>query len=132
MNALWRDGKHKHQLKMKLIMDLDLEIIGFNEGAKGTKFEGTLGSLIVSTSDRKIISSCGGLKEKSGIRDEIWNNQDKYLGKIASIKCNGISSNKQGGYGLLYPSYNEIRYDKFDADSFDECMKIQEMKCQLQ
>ena len=132
MNALWQDGKHKHQLKMKLIMDLDLEIIGFNEGTKGTKFEGTLGSLIVGTSDRKIISSCGGLKEKSGIRDEIWNNQDKYLGKISSVKCNGISSNRQGGYGLLYPSYNEVRDDKFEADSFDDCMKIQEMKCQLQ
>ena len=131
LEALWQDGKHKHQLKMKLEIDLDLEIIGFNEGNKGTKYEGTLGSLILASSDRKIISACAGMKEKSGIRDEIWNNQEKYLGKIVSTKCNGISSNKSGGYGLYYAAFNEIRNDKFTADSFEDCMKIQEMKCQL-
>lgn len=127
--ALWQDGKHKHQLKMKLEMDLDLKIIGFNEG-KG-KYNGTLGSLIVSTCDDLLVSGCGSLKEKDGLRDEIWNNKEKYLERIVKVKCNGLSKNRQGGNSLLFPAFDCVRDDKTIANSFEECVAIQEMKIAL-
>jgi ATP-dependent DNA ligase len=33
-NAGWKDGK-PYQIKMKLEMDIDLRIVGFNYGSKG-------------------------------------------------------------------------------------------------
>lgn len=131
LDAYWEDGKHKHQLKMKVELELDLEIYDFNEGTKGTKYEGTLGSLEVRTRDGLLSSACGGLKEKSGIREEIWNNKEKYRGKIVTVKCNGISTNKQGGTSLLYCNFLYIRDDKLVADSIEECKANEQMKLGL-
>jgi ATP-dependent DNA ligase len=36
-NAGWKDGKPTYQIKMKLEMDIDLRIVGFNYGSKGTR-----------------------------------------------------------------------------------------------
>ena len=127
LSSEWKDGKFKHQLKLKIVIDLDLEICSFKEGRKKTKYEGTLGSLVVKSSDGLLISGISGLKEKDGLREEIWNNQDLYLGKIITVKCNGISKNKHGGYGLLYGNFVTVRDDKLEAQSLASCLEAQEM-----
>ena len=38
----WKDGKPNWQIKMKLEMDVDLRIVGFNYGTKGTKNENVI------------------------------------------------------------------------------------------
>ena len=40
--AIWRDGTSKEQVKLKLELDCDLKVIGFEEGEG--KFAGTLSS----------------------------------------------------------------------------------------
>ena len=59
------------------------------------------------------------------MRGELWSNQDKYLGKIITVKANGISRNKDNGYGLLYGNLVEIREDKDKADTLEEIIEIQ-------
>ena len=59
------------------------------------------------------------------MRDEIWNNKDKYLGKIVEVKANGVSSNRDGGYSLLYPNFVEVRDDKSIANTLEEILEIE-------
>lgn len=127
-DAPWKDGKDANlQIKLKVEFDLDLKIVGFETGRKGTKFENTLGTILLESEDGLLRTGCGsGLDEKSGIREEIWNNQEKYLGNICVVKCNGLSKNRQGGNSLLFPVYQEIRTDKNIANTFQECLDAQD------
>jgi ATP-dependent DNA ligase len=129
LNEVWKDGKSWYQLKMKIEMELDLKVVGFSEGSKGTKYEGTLGAFLVETEDGLLKTACGsGLKEKDGVRDEVWQNQDKYLGSIITVKCNGLSKNSAGGNSLYFPVFIELRPDKNNANTFKECQDIEDMK----
>ena len=61
----WKDGKPKWQVKMKLEIDLDLRIIGFNFGTKGTKNENVVSSLECCSSDSLLFTNPGGIDEKT-------------------------------------------------------------------
>ena len=129
----WKDGKPTTNLKLKIEFEMELEIVGFREGKAKSKFEGSLGSLIAQSSEGLLISGISGLDEKSGIRDLIWNNQSEYLGKIITVKCNGLSTNKKdiGKYSLLYGNFIEFREDKELANSLDEIFEIEKMALEL-
>ncbi len=121
----WKDGKPTWQIKMKLEMDIDLKIVGFNFGTKGTKNEHVISSLNCESSDGLLKASPQGLKEKKMV--EITANQDKYMGMIIQVKCNGISRNKVGEYSLLYPAFVCERDDKTTCDSLQSIQEIENM-----
>lgn len=125
LTGFWENKKPTHQVKMKLEMTIDLKIIGFNEGKKGTKYEGTLGSFICTSDDGKLNADPGGIAED--IRDKVWASQDHYLNTIIEVKCNGISHNRDGEYSLLHPVFNHFRDDKDRADTFEEIQANQDM-----
>ena len=62
---------------------------------------------------------------KEDIMLYVTENQDKLLGTILEIKCNGLSANSSGGNSVFYPTMKEFRTDKKMANSFDECLEIQ-------
>ncbi len=122
LDGVWANGKPSHQIKMKVEFELDLEVVGFNYGNKGTKNEFVISSV-------SCISSCGKLTARAqGINEDkmkfITENQNELLGKIAVVKCNGLSSNSSGGNSVFYPSLIEFRDDKLEANSFEECVDI--------
>lgn len=125
----WKDGKPNWQIKMKLEMDLDLKIVGFNYGAKGTKNEDVISSLNCESSDGLVKTRPQGIKEDMMIY--ITENQPELMGKIVKVKCNGLSKDKDGNYSLLYPAFMEIRDDKTEADSLDSIKNIEDMVKQL-
>lgn len=97
-------AKSQIMLKLKPFDSLDLRIIGYEEGTG--KLKGTLGAIIVTT-DAGVSINCGtGLSEST--RNEIWNNQSKYLGKIAQIKYQEITEDGS----LRFPVFECIREDK--------------------
>ena len=121
----WKDGKPKWQVKMKLEMDLDMKITGFNYGTKGTKNEHLISSLNVE-------SSCGLVKTRpTGISEadmkNITENQDALLGTVISMKCSGLSHDNEGNYSTLHPVFKVLRDDKHEANSLEEIKKIEEM-----
>jgi hypothetical protein len=64
----------------------------------------------------------GGITEDD--MEEITRNQDKYLGTIAEIKCNGVSITDKK-YSLLHPRYIKSRIgDKDIANTLEECLEI--------
>jgi DNA ligase-1 len=70
----YTDGKYQWNMgaqrgpewtKWKPVMDVDLKIVGFFEGAKDTKNEGKLGAFLLEGQDEngnKISTNCGGIK----------------------------------------------------------------------
>lgn len=100
----------KTLLKVKPTKSADLEIVGFEKGGVGTKYENTLGALIV---DYKGVKVGVGSGLTDDIRNEIWNNQNDYLGKIAEINYTSESKNQNNNeVNLRFPRFKTIRYDK--------------------
>ena len=119
--APWKDGKPTFQVKFKLEMTVDLEIIGFNYGTKGTKNEHLISSVNVSSSCGLLTTSPAGITEK--MMKHLTENQATIKGGILEVKCSGLSSNSDGAYALLHPVFSELRTDKNNADSL---LQIQE------
>lgn len=127
--CIWREGKKEEQFKGKIEFECELEIIGYREGKVGTKYEGKLGSLECQSLNGTIVCNVSGIEEvaknKDLSRDDFWNNKDYYLGKIITIKCNGISTNKDGDKNFFYPNYVKLRDDKTQADSLEDILAIE-------
>ncbi|MEI6880406.1 MAG: hypothetical protein WCK82_03690 [Bacteroidota bacterium] len=124
-NGTWKDGKPTWQIKMKLEMDVDLVIVGFNYGTKGTKNENVISSFNCESSDGLVKTRPQGIKEDMMVY--ITENKDKLMGKILKVKCNGLSKDKEGNYSLLYPSFVEVRDDKNTCDSLESIKNIENM-----
>lgn len=123
--AAWKDGKPATQIKMKLEMSVDLKIVAFKYGSKGTKNENVISTLVTE-------SSCGLLKsEPAGMTEEmmqyVTDNQDTLLGTIVEVRSCGLTTNKDGDYALLHPSVEKLRDDKDTCDSLASAKEIEEM-----
>jgi hypothetical protein len=119
----WKDGKPTWQIKMKMEIALDLQIVGFNYGTVGTKNEFVISSLNVQTSDGKLKTSPGGIKED--MMQQITENQEDLMNTILEVKCSGLSQDRDGNYSLLHPVFKLLRDDKEYADSLEDVIKIE-------
>ena len=123
--ATWKDGKPNWQVKMKLDMSIDLRIIGFEYGNKGTKNEDVISTLNVETSCGVLRTNPSGMNE--AMMKYVTENQDKLLGTIVEIKCCGLSQNSDGQWSTLHPSVVELRDDKDTCDSLESAQEIENM-----
>ena len=99
--------RSKTLLKIKVMQTCDLKVIGFEEGQG--KFANTLGKVIC---DYKGYELGVGSGWSDDMRNEVWNNQDKYLGKIAEIQYFEETNNDTGGLSLRFPVFKTWRDDK--------------------
>ena len=94
-------------LKVKNMNTCDLCVIDFEEGTG--KNVGKLGSIVVDYKGYR----CGvGSGFTDVDRNEIWNNQEKYIGKIIEVQYFEESKNAEGCVSLRFPVYKKIRTDK--------------------
>jgi DNA ligase-1 len=121
----WKDGKPTWQIKMKLEMDVDLRITGFNYGGKGTKNEFLISSFNAESSDGLVKTKPQGLKED--MMKFVTENQDKLLGTILQCKSCGLSSDSNGNYSMLHPAFVMLRDDKDTCDSLESIKEIENM-----
>ena len=129
LKAGWKDGKFGYQIKFKLEMQMDLKIVGFELGGKNTKNEKVISTLNVESSCGLLKTSPSGMSE--ALMEEITDNQDFYLGKIVEVKCSGLSQDSLGNYSAQHPSVQDVRLDKIQADSLEDCKNIELMAKQL-
>ena len=101
--------RSKTLLKLKVMSTVDLRVIGFEEGTNKNK--GRLGAVLVKYKDN-IVKVGSGWKESDRI--EIWENQEKYLGKILEISYFEETTNKDGTYSLRFPIAKRWRLNKED------------------
>lgn len=117
-DGLYEWDRSKSWAKVKPIIDVDLTVTGFYPGRPGTRLEHTLGGIIIEGKDENgnfIQSDCGsGFSDE--MRDEVWNNKEKYLGVTAMLEAQelSVSSNTEATetYSLRFPVFVRFRDDK--------------------
>jgi DNA ligase-1 len=112
-------------LKYKLFKEDDFKCIGFNPGEIGTKYEHTLGTILVEGVDiiideegieigrKPVCSEVSGFKDP--MRHEIWNNQDFYMNKIVEVKYQNSTARidkTTGKYSLRFASFLKWKLDR--------------------
>jgi DNA ligase-1 len=91
-------------LKVKVMQDCDLKVIGFKEGEG--KYKGALGSVIVDYKGN-------GLGVGAGIDDEarryIWENREALLGRTITVQYFEETRDDKGRPSLRFPVFMRIR-----------------------
>lgn len=96
--------RSKTLLKLKVMNSCDLKIIGFEEG--DGKYKGTLGNLICDYKGYQLGVGSGYTDKQ---REQIWNNQEEYLNRIAEIQYFEETYNDKGGLSLRFPVFKCVR-----------------------
>lgn len=122
MDGVWADTKPSYQIKVKKEINLDLRVVGFNYGTKGTKNEFLISSLNVESEDGLLKTKPQGLDEDE--MEYVTDNQEDLVGKIVEIKCSGLSQDSNGNYSTLHPVFKMFRVDKDIANTLQECIEI--------
>lgn len=113
--APYEGGKRvTHWLKKKPFVEVSLEIVGFEEGRPGTKYEGMLGALICRGEDdgRLIETNVGsGLTDEQ--RAELWARSDELVGYIVEVRADALTK-EQGSdvWSLRFPRLKGFRGTK--------------------
>ena len=119
----WKDGKPVYQIKIKFEFECELRIKDFKRGTQGTKYQDSLGAFYCESEDGTLKTYPSGITED--LRQEFWDNQEEYLNKIITVKCNGLSKDNEGNFSLLHPRFIKIRDDKDKADTLKEIKEIE-------
>jgi DNA ligase-1 len=124
--AIFRDGTSPQQLKMKLIIEIDVRITGFKPGRVGTKREGKIGSIEFATDDGEVKGFASGFTDAQ--LDDMDGRRDTVLGQIMTVLCNDITKGRSNAhYALSHPRFVEIRTDKTHTDTLADVMNAKEM-----
>lgn len=103
----------KNLLKVKAMSTMDLRVIAFEEGDGA--FEGMLGAVVVKYKGNEVRVGSGWTQD---MRKEVWNNQEKYLGKLIECQYFEITKNEEGKESLRFPVFKGWRFDK-DEESYE-------------
>jgi len=106
-DAYYKFRRSNDLLKVKLMNDLDLTVIGFEEGTN--RHAGRLGALIVDYKGNQVKVGSGFSDE---LRDEIWQNQNEWLGRTIVVQYFEETRNQDGRISLRFPVYLDYRTDK--------------------
>lgn len=116
-NGFWRHGTSKDQVKIKVEVVSEFEIIGATYGKKDSKYENEYATLQCKSSDDLLQVNVAIKNDK--MRKSINDDLDLWLNKIVSIKYNNIEIDHDSGqYSLYLPvlASDLYRTDKLKAD----------------
>lgn len=103
-NAKYVCKRTKNLLKVKVFQDCDVRIVGFQQGSG--KYINTLGALLVDYKGNTVGVGSGLTDEQ---RDEIWSNQENYLGKIVTVQYFEETNDAFGNKSMRFPVFKELR-----------------------
>lgn len=104
----------KDILKVKKMQDVDLKVLSVEEGEGRNK--DTLGRINVEYKGN-IVGVGSGFNDS--MRTEVFNNPEKYIGKIAKIQYFEETTNsKDDKFSLRFPVFIEWRFDKTEPSYF--------------
>lgn len=97
-------GRTTNLLKVKNMMDCDLEIVGFEEGSG--KYAGTLGSILVNYKGN-VVGVGSGLTDHD--RDAFWTYRDQLMGRIITVQYFEETCDASGKPSMRFPVFVELR-----------------------
>lgn len=109
--ATYKTKRTDAWLKIKPWITVDLEIVAVEPGKPESKFAGTLGGLVCKgvDQDKEIeVTVGGGYSEE--LRDQIWTNRDKMIGRVVEVKGDALTQSQDGGtWSLRFPVFVQFR-----------------------
>jgi DNA ligase-1 len=93
-------------LKVKEMYTMDLKIIGFEEGLVGSKFEGTLGAIVVDYKGHEVKVGSGYTDDE---RKFFWENKDDLIGRVTEVQYFEETEDTDGNLSLRFPVYVQLR-----------------------
>jgi hypothetical protein len=142
LDMLWEDKRSKKQLKLKAENTGEFKIIGHKDGVG--ELVGNLGSLVIATSDEKLIANMSGftLKFRSEIYANIINAPVRYVMVVddcekeffampgdtdvkmdSIIECmynQKIKGRDKETWSVFLPRFHKVRLDKLTANTLEE------------
>lgn len=112
MKGVWEDKRSPDLVKIKEEQETALEVIDWIEG--DGKYRGKLGALVCKSSgSNPVLVNVG-----SGFSDEDREQftREKMVGLVISVIYNEIITKEDGTRSLFLPRFDQIRFDKNDAD----------------
>lgn len=107
-DVIYKCKRHSGILKVKRFYNIDLKIIGYEEGSG--RLTGTLGALVVDYKGNPVNVGSGYSDE---LRSQLWNMRDDLIGKIIEVKYKEESMDKTTKLpSLQFPIFVQMRLDK--------------------
>ena len=126
-----KDGNSKKQLKVKLVIELDMRITGFTKGTVGSKNEDYFSGIEYSNDEGTIKGTVGVTTLTEEERDWFHENRESLLGRVMTLHCNDITQAKGKDYhSLSHPRYIELR-TKNETDSLVRALEIKDLAMEL-
>lgn len=125
-SSVFKDGTSKHQLKLKLEIDVECRVVGFQEGTPGTAREKTFGAILFTTDDDKIKGRASGFTDAQLTDFNL--RREEMIGKIITIRCNDITRGRNNEhYALSHPRFIEVREDRVETDTLERALATKDM-----
>lgn len=122
--GIFEDSTSKHQLKMKLEMDIDVRITGFTEGRN--KRAATFGAITFETDDGKIKGQTSGFTDEQ--LENFNSRRNELIGMVMTVTCNDLVKGRDNDYyALSHPRFSELRTDKTETDTLKRALEIKQM-----
>lgn len=122
---LWKDGTSKDAVKLKVEADVDLLVVGYEQG-KG-KFSDMVGSLTCESADGGIRVNVSGFTDS--MRKHITEHVHEWIGnKIITVRANDTMAGEPVS-SLFLPRFVEVREDKDTPDTTAKVFEIFAATC---
>lgn len=129
-DSVFRDGTNPQQLKLKLEVELDLRIVGFQEGTVGTAREKTFGAILAESDDGLIKCKTSGFTDAQ--LEDFNSRRKELIGMIMAVKCNDLTKARNNDYyALSHPRFSELRTDKTETDTLERALELKQMAMEL-
>lgn len=111
LDTTYKCKRTKELIKVKCFYDCDLKCFDVEQGTG--KNANTLGAILCEYKGNIVKVGSGFTDEQ---RNYYWNNSDKIIGKIVTVKYKEETQNKDGSYSLQFPVFQTVRFDKTEPN----------------
>ena len=113
-DTTYKCKRTKELIKVKRFYECDIKCIGVESGKETGKNKNTLGSIVCNYKGNKV--NVSGFTDEQ--REYYWNNPNKIIGKIVTVKYKEETKNKNGAISIQFPQFVCVRNDK-DEESYN-------------
>ncbi len=123
--GLFKNGTSNYNLKIKMKIQVEMRITGFQPGAARTKFEGQVGSIEFANDEMTVVGRTSGMTD--AMRKAITEKQESLIGAIITVEFNELTKAEgHDHYALSHPRFITIRTDKTSTDTLADIHKMRE------